>query len=54
MFTDIWGANRTGIKSILVKPVERDYKFLILLKRAGESVVKQCYFRYAKKHPAQF
>mgnify|MGYP002624843975 CR=1 FL=1 len=54
MFTDIWGANRTGIKSILVKPVARDYKVLILLKRAGESVVKRCYFRYARKHPGQF
>ena len=51
IFTDILGANRTGIKSILVKPLKLDHKFFILLKRAGEFLIKIFYFRYAKKHP---
>ena len=53
LFTDIFGANNTGMKSILVKPIKKDYKFLIRLKRLGEAIVKKCYFRYAKKHPGK-
>ena len=52
MFTDIFGANNAGIRSILVDPVDKDFKILILLKRAGESIVKRFYFRYSAKHPA--
>ena len=40
LFTDIWGANQAGIRSILVQPMARDPKFHIRLKRAGEAVVK--------------
>lgn len=53
LFTDIWGANNTGLKSILVKPIKKDYKILILLKRVGEAIVKFFYFRYAQKHPSE-
>lgn len=53
MFTDILGANRSGIRSILVKPVKIDHKAFILLKRAGEAIVKVFYFRYARRHPGQ-
>ena len=53
MFTDIFGANNTGIRSILVDPVKTDHKALILLKRAGEAIVKVFYFRYSEKHPAE-
>jgi len=51
LFTDIFGANNAGMKSILVKPVKTDRKPLILLKRAGEIIVKFFYFRYADHHP---
>lgn len=40
LFTDICGANRTGILSVLVKPMARDPKFHIRLKRMGEAVVR--------------
>ena len=51
LFTDIYGANRAGIRSILVKPIRLDKKPLILLKRAGEAIVKVFYRRYARSHP---
>lgn len=54
LFTDIYGANRAGIKSILVKPIFLDPEFQIRLKRFGERIVMPFYFRYRKKHPAQF
>ena len=40
LFTDIWGANNAGVRSVLVKPMARDPKFYIRLKRAGECIVK--------------
>lgn len=51
LFTDIFGANRTGIKSILVKPIKIDPEFLIRLKRLGERIVMPFYLSYAKRHP---
>lgn len=51
LFTDVWGANRTGIKSILVKPIKYDTEFQIRLKRFGEKIILPFYFRYRKKHP---
>ena len=51
LFTDIYGANRTGIKSILVKPIKIDPQFFIRLKRLGERIVMPFYFAYAKRHP---
>lgn len=53
LFTDIWGANRVGIKSILVKPIKYDTEIQIRLKRLGEKILLPCYFRYRKKHPAE-
>lgn len=50
IFTDILGANRSGLKSILVKPVKTDHKILILMKRVGETLIKFFYFRYASRH----
>lgn len=52
LFTDIYGANRAGIRSILVKPIFLDPEFQIRLKRFGERIVMPFYFRYRKKHPA--
>ena len=54
LFTDIYGANRTGIKSILVKPIHQDPEFQIRLKRFGERIVMPFYLHYRKKHPDSF
>lgn len=51
LFTDIWGANRCGVPSILVKPIKQDTELQIRLKRLGEKIVMPFYFRYRKKHP---
>ncbi len=53
LFTDIYGANKAGIKSILIKPIYIDHKPLILLKRLGEAIVKFFYRIYSSKHPGQ-
>lgn len=50
LFTDILGANRAGMKSILVHPVEKDFLFHIKLKRLGEAIIKPFCFRYLKRH----
>lgn len=36
IFTDIYGANRTGIPSILVKPINKKEEIQIVLKRKLE------------------
>ena len=51
MFTDVFGANNIGMKSILVKPVKIDTVPYILLKRAGEAIVKRFYSLYSRRHP---
>jgi len=53
LFTDIYGANRSKIKSILVKPIKEDTEIQIKLKRLGEKIVMPFYFRYRKKHPKE-
>lgn len=47
LFTDVYGANRAGIYSILVKPVHPKEEIQIVLKRYLEAVV--LYF-YKKRH----
>ncbi|MBO5145953.1 MAG: YqeG family HAD IIIA-type phosphatase [Lachnospiraceae bacterium] len=49
IFTDIWGANRAGIYSILVKPIHPKEEIQIVLKRYLERIVLCCYRRYTKK-----
>lgn len=39
LFTDIWGANRAGIRSILVKPVQSREEIQIVLKRIPEKLM---------------
>lgn len=46
IFTDIWGANRAGIQSMLVKPIDKHEEIQIVLKRYLERVVLYFY----KKH----
>lgn len=50
LFTDIWGANRSGIYSILVKPINPKEEIQIILKRRLEWLVLIFYRRYKKKH----
>ncbi len=49
-FTDIFGANRAGIPSILVKFIYRKEEIQIVLKRWLEAFVLIAYRRYRKKH----
>lgn len=49
LFTDVWGANRTGLYSILVKPIDSREEIQIILKRCLEAVVLWFYRRRRKK-----
>ena len=46
VFTDVWGGNRVGIKTILVKPITKNEAIHTRLKRPFEKIVMR---RYAKK-----
>ncbi|MDO5417608.1 MAG: YqeG family HAD IIIA-type phosphatase [Lachnospiraceae bacterium] len=48
LFTDIWGANRAGIYSILVSPMNPKEEIQIVLKRFLE---KPILWAYRRKHP---
>ena len=48
LFTDVWGAKRTGIRNILVKPIHPREEIQIVLKRKLEKIVLYFYKR-AKK-----
>lgn len=45
LFTDVWGANRAGIMSILVKPIASHEEIQIVLKRYLEKIVLFFYKR---------
>lgn len=45
LFTDVWGANRAGIFSILVKPINPREEIQIVLKRKLEAVVLRSYLK---------
>ena len=49
LFTDVWGAKRTGIKSILVKPIHPKEEIQIVLKRYLEKIVLHFYKKEKKK-----
>ena len=49
LFTDVWGANRTGIYSILVKPMNPREEIQIVLKRYLEKIVLFFYLRKCRK-----
>ena len=49
LFTDVWGANRTGIYSILVKPINPKEEIQIVLKRYLEAIVLAFYRKRLKK-----
>ncbi len=49
IFTDVYGANRAGIRSILVKPIHPKEEIQIVLKRYLEKIVLFFYRRSVKK-----
>ena len=49
LFTDVWGANRTGLYSILVKPINPKEEIQIVLKRYLEAIVLAFYRKRLKK-----
>ena len=49
LFTDVWGAKRTGIKSILVRPIHPKEEIQIVLKRYLERIVLHFYKKEKKK-----
>lgn len=49
LFTDVWGAKRTGIHNVLVQPIDKKEEIQIVLKRYLEKIVLASYKRYQKK-----
>ena len=49
LFTDVYGARRTGIHSILVKPIHPKEELQIVLKRYLERIVLHFYEKEHKK-----
>ena len=49
LFTDVWGAKRAGIYSILVKPIHPKEEIQIVLKRRLERIVLYFYKKSLKK-----
>lgn len=49
LFTDVWGAKRTGIKTCLVKPIHPREEIQIVIKRRLEWIVLYFYHRQKKK-----
>ena len=45
LFTDVWGAKRTGIRNILVKPIHPKEEIQIVFKRQLERIVLYFYKR---------
>lgn len=54
IFTDIWGAKRTGIYSILVKPIDKHEEIQIVIKRRLEWIVLGFYKIYCKNRGQEF
>lgn len=49
IFTDVYGANRVGLRTILVKPIHPKEEIQIVLKRYLEKIVLFFYKHYQKK-----
>ena len=49
LFPDIWGANRLGIQTVLVKPINPKEEIQIVLKRYLEKPILYCYRKSLKK-----
>lgn len=49
LFTDVWGAKKVGIHTLLVKPMDPKEEIQIVLKRVLEKVVLHFYFKREKR-----
>ena len=52
LFTDIWGANRAGVRNILVQPIDKRERLHIIFKRMLEKVVMIFYRQSVKRSGA--
>ena len=50
LFTDVWGAKRTGIESWLVEPIDKHEEIQIVLKRYLEKPILYFYRKEKKKN----
>lgn len=50
LFTDVWGAKRTGIRNFLVKPIHPKEEIQIVLKRKLEKIVLYFYKKQKKSN----
>lgn len=48
LFTDVWGAKRSGIRNILVEPIDKKEEIQIVLKRYFERIVLYFYKQNGK------
>ena len=53
LFTDVWGAKRSGIYSVLVKPIHPKEEIQIVLKRQLEKIVLHFYYRQESRKKMQ-
>lgn len=49
LFTDVWGAKKTGIFNILVQPIDKKEEIQIVLKRYLEKIVLHFYKKHLSK-----
>ena len=54
LFTDMWGANKAGIKTFLVMPIDKKEEIQIILKRIPEKMILLFYKRYCKRNGKEF
>lgn len=50
LFTDVWGANRAGVRTILVRPINKKEEIQIVLKRYLEKIVLYFYNRSIRRN----
>ena len=48
LFTDVWGAKKAGIHTILVKPIDKKEEIQIVIKRVFEKIVLKSYLKSLK------
>ena len=49
IFTDIWGANRTGIETVMLKQIDKKEEIQIILKRIPEKLILWLWKRKVRK-----
>lgn len=54
LFTDVWGAKRAGIFSILVQPIDKKEEIQIVLKRYLEKIVLAAYKKECRRKGEPF